>query len=166
MKIGEILAEQIDGGRVWTLKLIADFRDGDWGYQPAPGLAHPLWTCGHLACAQHLLIFDRCLGKPFLDASFAANFPIGAAIRSFDEHAYPKPAEVLETMKTVHERTLAALRGIDERLLEEPAFGAGGQPHPHYHNKLGVIAHCHRHEAFHAGQLAMIRRLLGRTFLR
>ena len=56
---------------------------------------------------------------------------------------------------------------MSDSLLDEPAFGADGKsPHPHYKDKRGAVAHCNRHEAFHAGQLAMIRRLLGKTFLR
>ena len=51
-------------------------------------------------------------------------------------------------------------------LQSEPAFGKDGAVHPHYTDKLGAVSHCARHEAFHAGQLATIRRLLGKPFLR
>lgn len=166
MNLGELLAEQIDGGRNWTLRLLADVQGADWGFQPAPGLAHPLWICGHLAVAQHLLVFERSLGGAFLSPEFARLFPIGGAIPPLDQHPYPAAAEVLDTMSNLHQRTLQALRAAPESVLAEPAFGAGGATHPHYRDKRGAVAHCHRHEAFHAGQLALIRRLLGRTFLR
>jgi hypothetical protein len=55
---------------------------------------------------------------------------------------------------------------MSDSLLAEAAFGGDGKPHPHYKDKCGVVAHCNRHEAFHAGQIAMIRRLLGKSFLR
>jgi hypothetical protein len=166
MNLAESLAEQLNGTREWTLKLLADLKGDDWTFQPAGGLAHSLWLCGHLACSQHLLIHVRCLGGGVLDESFARHFPIGGPVKSAKEHAYPPVATVLATMEDVHRKTLAAVRGMTDALLAEPAFGGDGKPHPHYRDKAGAVAHCNRHEAFHAGQLAMIRRLLGKTFLR
>ncbi|MCO6438834.1 MAG: DinB family protein [Phycisphaerae bacterium] len=167
MKISDLLADQIDGTRDWTLKLIADIEGDEWFYQPAPGLAHALWLCGHLASSQHTLVFDRCLGKPFIDAGFKSHFPIGGPVKSAREHDYPAPAVVLDAMKQIHIRTVDAVRNMSDALLAEPAFGADGKSiHPHYRDKAGVVAHCNRHEAFHAGQIATIRRLLGKPFLR
>ena len=55
---------------------------------------------------------------------------------------------------------------MDDALLAERAYGADGARHPHYDDKSGAVSHCNRHEAFHAGQIATIRRLLGKSFLR
>ncbi len=168
MKLVEFMAEQLDGSRDWTLRLIADLKGNEWTFQPALGLAHPLWLCGHLASSENLLIHVRCLGtKGLIDSTFAEHFPIGGPVKSAVEHDYPPVAVVLETMKSVHEETLRAIRGMSESLLAEPAFSADGKsPHPHYRDKAGVVAHCSRHEAFHAGQIALVRRLLGKSFLR
>lgn len=167
MNAAELLADQIDGTRDWTLKLIADIQGDDWYVQPAPGLSHALWLCGHLAASQHTLVFERCLARPFLDAAFKAHFPIGGPVKSKNEHDFPLPMQVLETMSQVHARTVAAIRAMSADLLAQPAYAADGRsPHPHYRDKAGVVAHCNRHEAFHAGQLATIRRLLGKSFLR
>ena len=73
---------------------------------------------------------------------------------------------VRSAMKTTHAATTEAIRGMSDALLAEPAFAADGSPHPLYRDKCGAIAHCARHEAFHAGQIATIRRLLGKPFLR
>jgi uncharacterized damage-inducible protein DinB len=166
MRIGDVLADQLNGTREWTLKLIADLRADDWSFQPGPGLAHARYLIGHLAVSQNLLIHVRCLGKAILDDEFAAHFPIGAPVRSVQEHAYPPVEKILTVMTSVHERTLAAVRGMGEDLLTEPAWGKDGTVHPHYRDKLGAVSHCERHEAFHAGQIATIRRLLGKSFLR
>ncbi len=166
MTVSEALAQELDGTRDWTLKLLADLDGDDWFFQPAPGLAHPLWICGHLAVAQHLLIHVRCLNRPFLDEAFAARFPIGGPVPGREETDYPDPATVRATMDEVHARTLEAVGAMSDELLAEPAWGKDGQPHPHYRDKRGAVAHCSRHEAFHAGQLALIRRLLGKPFLR
>ena len=166
MTSSELLAEQLDDARAWTLLLIADLRADDWTFQPAPGLAHPLWICGHLASSQNTLVHTRCLDKPVLEPSFKEHFPLGCPVRSAAEYDYPPLDTVLATMAETHEKTCSAIRSMPEALLCEAAFGAEGKPHPHYRDKRGAVSHCARHEAFHAGQLATIRRLLGKPFLR
>ncbi|RJP32060.1 MAG: DinB family protein [Phycisphaerales bacterium] len=166
MTTGRILAAQLEGTRDWTLKLIADLAGDAWSFQPGPGLAHPTWLCGHLAVSQHVLIFDRCMGRPMLPPEFVQHFPIGGPIKATSEHDYPPVASILDTMADMQRRTLAAVMDMADDLLREPAFGAGGARHPHYSDKLGAVTHCIRHEAFHAGQLATIRRLVGLPALR
>lgn len=166
MSLGSLLAEQLEWTRDWTLKLLNDVNGDDWLCQPAPGLAHPLWLCGHLAVAQNLLIHVRCLNKSVLPDAFAAHFPIGEPVKSGDEHDYPPAPEVQRVMADMHAKTLAAVRDMSDGLLAEPAFGKDGALHPHYRDKRGAVTHCCRHEAFHAGQLALLRRLRGRPFLR
>ena len=118
----KLLAEQIDGSRDWTLKLIADLQGDEWGFAPRPGLAHPLWLCGHLAVAQHLIVHVRCLGRNVLDGDFIKHFPIGAPVKSVTEHDYPPVKAVLAKMKEVHQKTLEAVRSMSDELLAEPAF--------------------------------------------
>lgn len=165
--LGELLAEQLHGTRDWTLKLLADLHGDDWDFQPAPGLAHARWICGHLAVSQNVLIHVRCLNQPALHDAFAAHFQIGGPVPSAADYAYPPIEEILRVMFMMHERTLTALRAAPDALFREPAFAADGKsPHPHYRDKFGAASHCSRHEAFHAGQLALIRRLRGKPFLR
>jgi hypothetical protein len=161
-----ILAEQQEWTRDWTRRLITDLQGDDWSAAPAPGLAHATWIAGHLAVSQHVLVFVRCLGQSVLADEFVGKFPIGGAIPRVAPGAYPPLEQILNTFDEMQERTLAAIRGMSDALLREPAFGKDGQPHPHYCDKLGAVSHVTRHEAFHAGQLAMIRRLCGRPFLR
>lgn len=166
MSISEVLARQLDDTRDWTLKLLADLKGDDFSFQPAPGLAHVRYLLGHLAVSQDVLIHARCLGKGLPDPAFAAHFPIGGAIKATSEYAYPPVDKLLAVMAETQAKTLTAVRGLSDSLLSEPAYGKDGAPHPHYQDKLGAVSHCARHEAFHAGQIATIRRLLGKPFLR
>ncbi|MBK8914336.1 MAG: DinB family protein [Phycisphaerales bacterium] len=165
--IRDVLAQNLDDTRRWTLLLLADFAGDDWSFAPGPGLAHATWLCGHLAVSQDTLIHVRVLGKGVLGADFRAHFPIGGDVLSTAQHRYPPIAEIRAVMDDVHAQSLAAVRAMDEALLAQPAFAADGKsPHPHYRDKLGVIQHTARHEAFHGGQLALLRRLRGKRFLR
>ncbi|MEK6674532.1 MAG: DinB family protein [Planctomycetota bacterium] len=162
----ELLADQIENTRAWTKALIVDLKGDDWCFQPGPGLAHGLFLCGHLAVAQDFLIHTRCLGKPLLENSYTDHFKIGGPVWSTKEHKYPAIQDILSTMDDVHRKTIVAIRAMSDSILTEPAFSGDGKPHPYYRDKCGAIGHCSRHEAFHAGQIATIRRLLGKAFLR
>ena len=166
MNTAQLLAEQLQGSREWTLTLIADLQGDDWGYQPTPGAQHALWICGHLVSAQNTLVFKRCLGRDELSAEFGSHFPIGAPVLLFGEHPFPSPREVRAEMDRMQAKTIEAIAGLDDAKLTEPAFGAEGKAHPHYSTVCGAISHLSRHEAFHAGQLALLRRLLGKSFIR
>ena len=92
---------------------------------------------------------------------------LGVPVKSCQEYDYPPVEQVLAVMEDVLAKTVDAVRGMNDDFLAEPAFGADGKtPHPHYKDKRGAVSHCGRHEAFHAGQLATVRRLLGKPFLR
>lgn len=161
-----MLADQLRRTREWTLMLLAGFEGEEWTFQLKPGAQHALWICGHLASAQDTLVFQRCLGKPVLAPDFRVHFPTGGPVKSAAEHAWPTVDEVRERMADMQRRTEAAVAAMSDALLAEPAFGKDGAPHPHYDTKLGAVSHAARHEAFHAGQIAMIRRMLGKPFLR
>ncbi len=102
-----------------------------------------------------------------LDSTFKSHFPLGVPVKSCQEYDYPPVEQVLAVMEDVQAKTIDAVHGMNDELLAEPAFAADGKTrHPHYRDKRGAVSHSVRHEAFHAGQLATIRRLLGKSFLR
>ena len=135
MTTGQLLAEQLDRTREWTLMIVEDITGDDWFFQPQPGLHHPLWLCGHLASAQDTLVFFRCLEKPRMDPDFKAHFGIGGPIKSATEYDWPSPERVREVMDDMHAATLAAVRKMDESLLNQAAYGKDGARHPHYDTK-------------------------------
>lgn len=162
----KLLADQMEGSRDWTLRLVADVEHDDWLFQPFGGGHHILWLCGHLAVAEHLLVITRCLEGDPPDAEFAAHFAIGQPIKSRVEHNWPTPAAVREKMDATHGEVIEAIRDMSDSVLDKPAYGLNGAEHPHYKTVAGAVAHCSRHEGFHAGQIAMLRRLRGKSFLR
>lgn len=167
MTTAELLAAQLEETRRWTETVIADLKGDEWTFQPGKGLHHALWVCGHIAGSQDTLINERCLGRASLPDSFRLHFKPGGPVKSAAEHDYPPVEEVLSHMRENHEKTCAAVRDMSDALLAEPAYAADGKTaHPNYRDKLGAVAHSSRHEAFHTGQIALIRRMIGKGFLR
>ena len=62
----------------------------------------------------------------------------------------------------MHHHSLAALASYDEADLEESL----PEPYAVFSNKLGSILFCPAHEMMHAGQIGLIRRLLGKSPIR
>ena len=166
MTTGELLAEQIQRTRKWTLALIGDLSGDEWTHQVTEGGQHILWLCGHVTTAQESLVFRRCLDRSLLDDAYRSHFAIGNKVKSAAAYDWPSAESVRAKMDEVQAHTEQAVAKMNDALLGEPLMGKDGQPHPMFDTTLGAIGHVSRHEAFHAGQIAMIRRTLGRPFLR
>ena len=65
--------------------------------------------------------------------------------------------DLLQRLDEVHARAIRGLEGIDPSVLLEPVE----MPYAAYPIKLGAILFCPMHEQIHAGQIGLIRRLLG-----
>jgi len=163
MKQAEFLAEELIKTRGWTKQLLADFSGADWGYQPQPGMSHAIWLIGHISLAQHGLVAVRCFGEAPLESAYADPFKIGSTPLPVDQHTYPGAEELLTHFDRVQETVVAKVRGMSDEDLTAPV---GGKPHPMFTTKGGAVVHSTRHEAFHTGQIATLRRLLGRAPLR
>lgn len=75
---------------------------------------------------------------------------------------YPSPAEILEAWQRVSEKLALALDAMTAEEL------AGASPHRFPiddETMLGLLAFLAQHEAYHMGQLGLIRRAHGRTGL-
>ena len=166
MTTAELLAEQFAGTRAWTLALLADFEGDDWIFQPGAGLASGLWTLGHLVMAENAVIHMRCFGRSIVDADFLAPFNRGQTVAPASAGGYPPHEQVLETFHNVHAQTLDAIRSMSDADLALPADGVNMPPHPAFTDRRGAAIHISRHEAYHAGQLGLIRRLRGKNYLR
>jgi hypothetical protein len=62
----------------------------------------------------------------------------------------------------VHQQALTELGQWTDAELDVPVE----QPHPVFKTKLGSVEWCSQHELVHAGQIAFLRRLMGKPPLR
>ena len=162
MEPADFLADELAKTRAWTKQLLADFSGEDWACQPGEGMFHAVWLIGHIAWAQHGLVAIRCFGEGPVVTAYADPFKIGSTPAPVSRKAYPAVDDLVAHFDRVQEDTLAKVRSMSAEDLEASA----GKPHPMFTTKGGAVMHSTRHEAFHAGQIATIRRILGRAPLR
>ena len=122
-------------------------------------MTHVAWQVGHIAFSQYRLALWRIRGERPVDAAlFSLDFKrlFGANSVPQADSTYP-PAELRPVLDRVHEQVLQELAGLDEGELDQPV----PYPHPFATTKLRALLWCAQHEMLHAGQIGLLRRLLG-----
>jgi hypothetical protein len=162
----EIAIRQIEFARQYTLQMIEDLGDEDWFRPVGDGLTHVAWQIGHLAVAEYGLGLFRMRGRQDGDADllpsrFRKLFG-KSSIPEADPTGQPSPAEIRHVLATVHQRVLEELPRYSESQLDEPCE----EPYALYATKMGALYFCSAHEMMHAGQIGVLRRLLGKSPIR
>lgn len=157
----EIARRQIEFARGYTLTLLDGIDDDQWFKIPTGGSSHLAWQVGHLAMAEYGLCMFRQRGRrtedlELMSGKFRKRFSKGTTPEG-DANIYPPYTEILDVFHKIHERALEEIAGYrDEDLTDEI-----DQPYAVHPNKLGALFFCASHEMLHAGQIGMLRRLLG-----
>lgn len=162
----EYALERIDAVRHFTLSFLEDIAPDQWYEQPGGLPTHVAWQVGHLAVAQHALCLRRVRGDEekdaqFLPADFYDRFKLGSVPAPGAENN-PSAEELFGVLDAVHARVLAELTERTDDDLDVDVE----KPHPAFRTKLGAVEWSYQHELVHAGQIALIRRLLGKQPLR
>jgi hypothetical protein len=79
-----------------------------------------------------------------------------------DAAKYPSAAEIRGTLDRVHSQVLQEVPAFTAEQLKEPV----DMPYAAEATKLGSLLFCSHHEMLHAGQLGLLRRLLGKEPVR
>lgn len=162
----ELVRKQILFAREYTNQLLADVRGEDWFRCPEGAPSHLAWQVGHLAVAEYGLTMLRIRGKLSEDAQMISNdylraFKKGTEPQS-DPRVYPDLDVIRGVFDRVHTAALEIIPSYDSQLLEETL----PMPYAVYPTKLGSLLFCPAHEMVHAGQIGLLRRLLGYPPLR
>lgn len=158
----EIALERIEAARSMTHRLLEDLTPDEWFWQPAEGMNPVAWHVGHLAFAQYFLCLKRLRGRTIEDESlitthFLKKYKQGSRPTGDPEANYT-PEEILAILAAVHERAKAELPEASDEELQKPS----APPHPVFETKIGAVEWCSQHEAMHAGQITLLRRLMGK----
>jgi hypothetical protein len=162
----QIAIDQIKFARDYTTQLLEGVAADEWFRMPTDGVTHLAWQVGHLAMAEYALTMLRIRGKEPADRAFITNdflraFKKGSAPVA-DAAAYPPIDEIRRVFDRVHERALAELAEYREEDLNEEL----PEPYALFNTKLGSVFFCSHHEMMHAGQIGLLRRLLGKEPIR
>lgn len=157
---------QITFARTYLESLLADVHEEEWFAMPAGAPTHLAWQVGHLAMAEYGLCLFRQRGRAEIDtelmtSKFRKQFSRGTT-PEHDAGIYPSMSEIRATFDRVHAQCL----------LELPTFTAESlaveidMPYAVTNTRLGALYFCSHHEMLHAGQIGLIRRLLGKSPVR
>jgi hypothetical protein len=162
----EIAIERLKFTRQFTSQFLAGLSDDEWFWCPSELTTHLAWQVGHLAVAQYNLCLRRIRGRTEADQtlipdSFIECFKLGSTPAADPAKNSPL-AEIQRVFGAVHQQALAELAGRTDAQLDVPVE----QPHPVFKTKLGAVEWSSQHELVHAGQIALLRRLMGKPPLR
>jgi hypothetical protein len=147
--------------RNYTRWLLDSVPAADWFRMPDGCPSHIAWQVGHLAFAQYRLVLVRICGPKPDDANLFSE----AFLKCFGRDSVPDPdptrCPAVEAIRSVfdqvHDRVLADLPGVPDASLDEPLT----PPHMKCKTKYECLHWCSLHEMVHAGQIGLIRRMLG-----
>jgi hypothetical protein len=162
----DLALKQIEFARSYTLSILAEIDEADWFTMPLGSPTHVAWQIGHLAMAEYGLCLFRQRGRQEVDlelmsSGFRKLFSRGS-VPEAGAGKYPPPGEIRAMLDRVHVQVLKEGPSFTTEQLEEPVE----PPFAVEPTKLGCLLFCSHHEMLHAGQLGLVRRLLGKAPIR
>jgi hypothetical protein len=138
---------------------LSDLSDADLILRPVPAAHHAAWQIGHLILSESQMINGvRPSSAPALPPEFAARHDKGSGKVDDSTQFYTK-TQYITFMNNVREATLGLLSQLSEEELSKP----GPEAMRNYAPKVGsVFLSIANHELMHSGQIAVIRRALGK----
>ena len=162
----ESVIERLRRARAFTRQFLTGLAADEWFWTPPTYTTHIAWQVGHIAVAEYNLCLRRLRGRTadderlipdaFIEAFKLGSTPVAGASNN------PSLEEIQRVFDGVHEQVLSELPLVDNAELDTPLE----KPHPAFKTKLGAIEYSPHHELVHAGQIAMLRRLMGKPPIR
>src|SRR4051794_17999651 len=148
--------------RGYTVELLATIPEADWFAVPAGCPSHVAWQVGHLAFAEARLVVERVGGRTEVGGGVLPPEYIRLygreSVPEPDPAKHPLPAELRRTFDRIHEVARQTLRDTTDADLDTLATGTS---HRFCRTKADFARWVSHHEFLHAGQIGLIRRLLG-----
>jgi hypothetical protein len=162
----ELARKQIAFARSYTLSLLEDVDDDQWFTVPGGAETHVAWQVAHLAMAQYGLCLFRQRGRAGVDREllprgFVQKYGKGSTPDVSPENNLT-PAEIREVLQRVNAQACEEMENFTDEQLKETI----DMPYAVYPTKLGALVFCADHEMLHAGQIGLLRRLLGKAPIR
>ena len=157
----ETALAHMESARNYTFSLLEGVSDDQYFWQPDAGITHIAWQVGHLAMAQYGLALFRQRGRlrtdnAILPREFRRLFMKGTQPEA-DRSKYPEPSELRAVLDGVYEQVRMEVPQFTEEHLDEPV----DQPYSTFPTKYGALLFTADHEMLHAGQIGLLKRLMG-----
>ena len=161
-----VAIKSLEFARGYTNQFLDDLTPEQWYWRPREGVTHIAWQVGHLAMAEYALTMIRIRGKLPEDSELMSN----AFFRTFQKgttpsestQEMPSPESIREVFDRIHTQAIIELAGYTDKELDVKL----PEPHAVFDTKLGSIFFCSSHEMLHAGQIGLLRRLMGKSTMR
>ena len=155
----DLIRDNLEKSTHRVLLRIDDMRDHALVPPTVHGGAHTLWTLGHLAYIEALVIEGFMLGRPNPLADWEATFD-GAEV-SLEPSDYPPFDDVLKVLRRTRQATVDLIHPLTEPDLDRP----GANVPKGFEDTFGTYRLCLQmvadHWYMHRGQLADARRAAG-----
>ena len=141
-------------------QMIEDITEEESMVTGKDNLNHIRWQTGHLVVSDRLIIPALGAEYPLPEIDWKPLFARGSKIsRKSDD--YPSMIQLRERLFDIYDNQLTALEKVDSSILEKEI-----EFFPGFKMKAaeGSLFFC-QHEFYHAGQIAQLRRILGRSGL-
>jgi len=157
MNTKQALKLSIDMGQMIAKGYLEDLSDDELMQRPHPQCNHIKWQLGHLIAGEHEIIELVAPGSmPPLPAGFAERYTKETAA-SNDPQAFDSKADLLKQFELQRAGTLAALEKTSDADFDRET-GVSYAP------TVGAMFELQgSHVIMHAGQWAVLRRILGRA---
>lgn len=162
----EIAVKNIEFARNYTKSLITDLSDEEWFWQPGESITHIAWQVGHIAMGQYGLALFVQRGRQPIDlelmkGKFRKKFFKGTT-PSPDASEYPTVAEILTVLDRVYDQVMEEVPHFEDKDLDQSVE----MPFAGYPTRYGALLFAADHEMLHAGQIGLVRRLMGKPPIR
>jgi uncharacterized damage-inducible protein DinB len=165
VNVNGFIVEALENARSLTTQAVEGLTDSEMLFQPKAGLNNALWLLGHIAQSENGLILGFCTGKGVLPEGWSEKFGFGSKPVA-DRAAYPTKDEILGHLKKTHTAAIEYVRSLKPEDLDKRPSGID-RLSPRAQERFSTVARCMEHhithESSHAGQITMLRRLLGKT---
>jgi uncharacterized damage-inducible protein DinB len=159
MRAHDVIIQMLDTARFVTTTYLRDLSDEELLVRPVPGAHHIAWQLGHLLHSECTMIEGVRAGvAPQLPPRFAEHHSKEAANDNASEQFLSKEG-YLALMMRVREATRSLLTQFSEEQFDAP----GPEAMRSYAPTIGsIFLMIGSHEIMHSGQIAVLRRKLGK----
>ena len=157
----ELAVAQIKEARSYVSAILETIPEADWLRFPTGCESNIAWQVAHLAMANYRLGLERVRSVQPADESLIPK----AFIEIYQKGTVPNPSadknfpipEIKRIFAAVYDQLLKEEGGWTDEFLH----GETATPHRLFTKKIDALWWCGRHEMLHAGQIGLIRRMLG-----